>query len=151
MYFIAHRGNISGPSPRLENSPEHIDNALSNGYDVEIDLRGSFANGFYLGHDHKQYEISIDWLFQRAHKLWIHAKDIESVSSLIGQSDIFNIFWHQEDDYTITSKGFIWTYPGKVLSPSSICVMPEEVQEIYDIEQLKNCAGICSDFIGEYK
>ena len=23
-------------------------------------------------------------------------------------------FWHQEDDYTITSKGIIWAYPGKV-------------------------------------
>jgi len=151
MYFIAHRGNISGPSPELENSPQHIDNAISSGYDVEIDLRGSFTEGFYLGHDCKQYEVSTDWLFQRASKLWIHAKDIESVSSLIGQSDIFNIFWHQEDDYTITSKGFIWTYPGKVLSPSSICVMPEEVPEIYETTQLTNCAGICSDFIGEYK
>jgi hypothetical protein len=25
-------------------------------------------------------------------------------------------FWHQEDDYTITSKGFIWVYPGKPLN-----------------------------------
>lgn len=151
MYLIAHRGNINGPNPKLENNPQYIDEALSAGFDVEIDLRGSLSRGFYLGHDDKEYKININWLFDRSHQLWIHAKDIEAVSSLIGQSQIFNIFWHQNDDYTITSKGFIWTYPGNVLSPSSICVMPEVVPGIYNKSQLLECAGICSDYIGEYR
>ena len=55
-------------------------------------------------------------------------------------------FWHQEDDYTITSRGFIWTYPGKKLFPNSICVLPEHAN-YKDI----NCKGICSDFIDKYK
>ena len=55
-------------------------------------------------------------------------------------------FWHQEDDYTITSKGYIWTYPGKKILPKSICVLPERVNY-----KKIDCLGICSDFIGKYK
>ena len=55
-------------------------------------------------------------------------------------------FWHQNDDYTITSKGFIWTYPGKKLLPQSICVLPEIVNY-----KTIDCLGICSDFILKYK
>jgi len=55
-------------------------------------------------------------------------------------------FWHQEDDYTITSEGYIWTYPGKKLFNKSICVLPET----HDYKNL-NCLGICSDFIEKYK
>ena len=55
-------------------------------------------------------------------------------------------FWHQEDDYTITSKGFIWTYPGKSLLTSSICVLPEK-----STYKKFECYGICSDYILKYK
>ena len=55
-------------------------------------------------------------------------------------------FWHQEDDYTITSKGIIWTYPGKLLLKNSICVLPELFNK-----QILNCLGICSDYIQNYK
>ena len=55
-------------------------------------------------------------------------------------------FWHQEDDYTITSKGYIWTYPSKKLLPNSICVLPEKASY-----KSFNCLGICSDFIEKYK
>ena len=55
-------------------------------------------------------------------------------------------FWHEEDDYTITSKGFIWTYPGKKLFSNSICVLPENANY-----KNINCKGICSDFIDKYK
>ena len=38
MKLISHRGNINGPNKTEENSPEHILNAINNGYDVEIDV-----------------------------------------------------------------------------------------------------------------
>ena len=50
-------------------------------------------------------------------------------------------FWHQEDDVTLTSKGYLWTYPNKQLTPKSIAVLPEGVIE-------EEIAGFCSDFIG---
>ena len=55
-------------------------------------------------------------------------------------------FWHQEDDFTLTSRGFIWTYPGKELTLKSICVLPESTDN-----EIGECFGICSDVIKKYK
>ena len=151
MKLIAHRGNIAGANPEMENNPLYIDKALEKGYDVEIDIRGSFYTKFYLGHDEQQYMVSPDWLFERVSKLWIHAKDIQALHSLTQQASNFNVFWHQEDFFTMTTKGFIWTYPGHTLTPESICVMPERFEGLYSKHELKNCAGICSDFVERYK
>ena len=38
MIFIAHRGNTKGPNKELENTPGYIDEALDNGFDVEVDI-----------------------------------------------------------------------------------------------------------------
>ena len=32
----------------------------------------------------------------------------------------------KEDDVTITSKGYLWTFPGKKIFKKSICVLPEK-------------------------
>lgn len=151
VILIAHRGNVSGPNPEMENNPLYIDRALEKGYDVEVDIRGSFYTKFYLGHDEQQYMVSPEWLFERAGKLWLHAKDIQALHSLTQQASNFNVFWHQKDFYTMTTKGFIWTYPGHTLTPESVCVMPERFEDLYTTEQLNNCAGICTDFVEKYK
>jgi hypothetical protein len=39
--------------------------------------------------------------------------------------NLLNYFFHQEDDITLTSKGYIWAYPGKQPIKNSIAVMPE--------------------------
>ena len=50
--IIAHRGNIGGSNPEVENSPEQIDKCISEGYDVEIDLRyDDLTKTLWLGHD----------------------------------------------------------------------------------------------------
>ncbi len=149
MILIAHRGNTSGPNPEKENNPQYVDKAIDSGYNVEIDLRGSIDNRLYLGHDMPQYEITPDWLFERSEYLWIHTKDIMSLHSLTNQTDRFNVFWHQHDDYTLTTKGFIWAYPGSILTPNTICVMPERAE--YSDTDLSDCLGICSDYINSYK
>jgi len=141
MYFISHRGNVSRIEKGNENKPEYIENALKLGFDVEVDVR--FHNGdFYLGHDVNQYKINQNFLLNK--KIWCHAKTPESIQALIKIQAHF--FWHQEDDYTLTSKGFLWTYPGKKLLPESICVLPEMTNY-----QNINCRGICSDIIEKYR
>ncbi len=141
MYLISHRGNINGIQKDNENKPEYINKALEKGYDVEIDVR--FSKGkFFLGHDYDQYEI--DHKFISNEKIWCHAKTSEALLALYETNAHY--FWHQEDDYTITSKGYIWTYPGKKLFSKSICVLPE----IANYKEI-NCMGICSDFIERYK
>jgi len=38
MYYISHRGNLSGSQPEFENKPAYIVEALNKGFDVEIDV-----------------------------------------------------------------------------------------------------------------
>tara|TARA_B110000967_G_scaffold118317_1_gene121124 strand:+ start:494 stop:922 length:429 start_codon:yes stop_codon:yes gene_type:complete len=141
MFYISHRGNISGQNKKEENKPEYINTALQNGYDVEIDVR--FKNTqFYLGHDFAEYKVDESFLLNK--KLWCHAKDIDALDNLRKINAHF--FWHQQDDITLTSKGYFWTYPGKLLTKNSICVLPEVGND-----KKIDCAGICSDFIKDYK
>lgn len=149
MKFIAHRGNINGPNPLKENSTQYIDEAITQGFDVEIDVRYE-DKVFYLGHDEPQYQTSLSWLVERKDNLWIHCKDLTSLNIFCSNPVDFNYFWHQEDDFTLTSKNYIWTYPGKECGPKSVLVMPEWNTDIDKLGSLKslNCEGICSDYIG---
>jgi hypothetical protein len=141
MKLISHRGNIKGSKPEYENSPNYISQALKLGYEVEVDVR--FHKGFfYLGHDKPQYRISSKFL--RNKKIWCHAKDINAFEKLKKIKSVY--FWHQKDDYTLTSNGYFWTYPGKKILKNSICVSIGKKKK----KNLK-CAGICSDYISIYK
>jgi len=148
MKYIAHRGNLDGPIPDSENNPEYLDYALYHGFDVELDLR--VINGlFYLGHDEPQYKIDLDWLEERQHKLWIHCKNTEALSKCVDAG--LHCFFHNTDDYTITSKGYVWAYPGKPrASEYCILVMPELS---HGTKFLKGYGyyGICSDYIEKVK
>jgi hypothetical protein len=146
MVLISHRGNINGRFESHENEPTYIDLAISKGYDVEVDVW--FVDGvLYLGHDKPQYGVDFRWIRDRLSNLWIHCKNIESLYYFKECSYDVNYFWHQEDDVTITSKGYFWTYPGKKLTNNSIAVMPE-IKEFIDIEI---SFGVCSDNIEKYK
>lgn len=152
MKLIAHRGNITGPNPEKENNPDYIDEAIGLGYDVEIDIRYvEWEQRLYLGHDESQYKVSMLWLFQRKDNLWIHCKDLSSLRLLSDCEIEYNYFWHQEDDFTLTSKKHIWTYPGKPYTSRSVIVMPESCNDLSLLSKMKDyeCFGICSDYVGE--
>ena len=138
MILIAHRGNLTGQNLDRENHPDYIDEAIACGYDVEVDVWSVFGT-FALGHNVPQYEIDIQFLKDRNLVLWCHAKNIQALSELIQYN--INYFWHQEDDVTLTSRGYLWTYPGKELTENSICVNPSP----NNIPT--GCAGICDDEI----
>lgn len=140
MIFISHRGNIEGPESKYENKPSYIFNALNMGFQVEVDVW--YDNGWWYGHDKPQYKANKKDFFL----FWCHAKNSEAFARMrLLKTDCF--FWHQEDDYTLTSNGYIWTYPGKTLVKGSIAVMPEVSYK----GNLKKCSGICSDNINFYK
>lgn len=146
MKLIAHRGLTKGPNSSLENHPKQIASALAQGYDCEVDfwvVEHSCHNRYYLGHDRPTYEI--DWDFIEQPGLWIHAKNLTALY-LLGADNKLNFFWHQEDDFTLTSQGHIWTYPGKNLTSSSVCVMPEWQDPKFE-NLNKSCFGVCSDYI----
>jgi hypothetical protein len=142
MIYIAHRGLMDGPSKELENRPDQIKKALNLGYDCEIDVR--YIDGeWFLGHDNPDYPIDFNFLQQD--RLWLHAKNLDALY-VLGADPKLNFFWHQEDDFTLTSQGYIWTYPNKPLTKNSICVMPEWNNDIS--KNFKpDCYGICSDWV----
>jgi hypothetical protein len=147
MIFISHRGNLIEKEPTTENTLEKIIYVLSKGYHVEIDI-WKVDGKFYLGHDNPAEEIQREFLLFNNKKLWCHAKNLNALESMLSLG-IINCFWHQNDDYTITSKGFIWTYPGKQLSNNSVVVLTKDTN--YSLEDLKKCYGICSDNIEDLK
>jgi hypothetical protein len=143
MILISHRGNLDSKNEELENDPTYIDNALNHGYNVEIDLWVN-SNVLYLGHDSGKYEVQLDWLTSRVNKLWIHCKNIQAVVYMNSKEE-FNYFWHEKDTLTLTSKKYIWAYPGTQPILNSIAVLPEAY---YD--DTTKCIGICSDEIVNY-
>lgn len=146
MKLISHRGNISGANIQLENSPAYIDAALAE-YDAEIDLR-VIDNQLYLGHDIPQYPITLRWLEERSEKLWIHCKNSAALQYCLQNN--LHCFWHNVDDYTITSNGYVWAYPGKEnVGDKCVLVMPElhwTPQQTIARAQY----GICSDYVQQF-
>ena len=141
MKLIAHRGLFNGPDKNLENKPEQIMLALQQGFECEIDV-WVVNSELWLGHDGPHYAIDRDFL--RTPRLWIHAKNLAALRFLLDTN--YNYFWHEEDSFTLTSTGIIWTYPGEELTTQSVAVMPE-----WNDPEFKNlnttCYGICSDFV----
>jgi len=149
MILIAHRGLFQGPDKQKENHPDQIALAIKKGYHVEIDVH-VVDRKLYLGHDEPTYPFGDDFLNNT--KLWIHCKNIEALYYLSTHISYKpNYFWHENDQYTLTSKKYIWTYPGKTLTDTSIMVMPEHVD--ISLENTKNvrCYGICSDYVERIK
>jgi hypothetical protein len=141
MILISHRGNINGES-KFENSPHHIDTALSLGYNVEIDVWDMSGN-LFLGHDYPQYNINLEYL--KNDSFWCHAKNLEALEVML-KNDI-RCFWHQEDDFTLTSDNHIWTYPLKDVTNKSIIVCKTLGESIK--YSTKDIYGVCSDYVSK--
>ena len=140
MKLISHRGNLTGKNSCLENHPASILKALSLGYDCEIDV-WRIGDKLYLGHDIPKQEIGYDFLCDE--RLWIHCKNYESLAYLSNRVPA-NVFFHNNDDYTLTSKGIIWAYPGKDAGEN--CVRVQLSVEPYP----GNIYGVCSDCVEMY-
>ena len=149
-HYIAHRGNLNGPNPDLENRPDYILKAIAAGFDVEIDVWFIYGD-WWLGHDEPSYAVDKEFLLNS--HLWIHAKHPQALSALIDlqkwtpRYSHLNFFSHNKDEAVLTSGGYVWTYPTKIPSMSSrtIIVMPEN--DYVEHQYLNRAAGICSDHI----
>lgn len=141
MILIAHRGNTEGANPESENKPDYISSALRAGFDVEVDV-WSVNGKFFLGHDKPKHEVS--WRFLKNPCLWCHAKNTDALSSMLSLG--IHCFWHQSDDYTLTSKGYVWIYPQKDLVKQGIIVC-----DSFDNTLIGSCTGVCSDNIKAYR
>lgn len=136
MIRIAHRGNTNGPSHK-ENEPGYIEDAISKGFDVEFDL-WRVEDSLWLGHDEPKYLITDSFLVDNSQRSWIHCKNLEALYYLNTKYPELNYFWHQEDDFTLTSQGYIWAYPGMQATDKTVVVSLNN-------ENVEGAYGICSD------
>jgi len=137
--------NIDGKNPSLENQPDYVEGALKMNYFVEVDVWYD-RNQWYLGHDEPTYRVDYSWMSKEL--LVLHCKNIEALEKLVEISNpLDNYFWHQDDDVTLTSFGWIWAYPNvEVNSSKAVAVLPE-----IEGTDVSGFGGICSDFIEEYR
>lgn len=147
MRWILHRGNNNGPNT-IENNPIKLLSLIENCYEIEIDLWYR-DNRFYLGHDFPEYEIEEEFLEQNG--LWIHCKDAKTLEYVNLNKRYLHYFYHTNEDYVLTSKGYIWCFVGKPALENSVVVMPEKALSYYTYEELisKNCI-VCSDYLEDY-
>ena len=141
--LISHRGNINGKQPDKENTVAYIEDALGKGYQCEIDVCKYDGEKFYLGHDEPKEAVSMKWL--RDQQLWCHAKSYSALEGMVAHG--IHCFFHHNDNYTLTSHGWIWAFPGQPVGAYTIAVHPERLTA----EQLTLCSGYCSDNIENYK
>lgn len=148
MKMIAHRGLTEGPDADLENRPEQILETLSKGLDCEVDV-WLIKGEWFLGHDRPDYKVSYEFIGQQG--LWLHCKNLDALLELNDAPFKYEYFWHQEDDFTLTSGNYIWTYPGKELTRNSIAVQPEARDDWW--QWTKNCkdiAGVCTKYVYQF-
>lgn len=140
MILIAHRGNINGSNPNFENDPRYLQEALAGGFHVEVDV-WSLNGMFMLGHDAPQYVVNSDFL--RDSRVWCHAKNELAMDDLWSLGAHY--FWHENDERTLTSQGWVWTHPrAKLTRLMSVQVdaelkLPERINEY--------ASAVCSDYV----
>ena len=143
MKLISHRGNTRGRIKQLENTLEYITQALENGFDVEIDI-WVIDGILFLGHDKPVNKVKLEWIIENSSKLWVHCKNTQSIEYFQTSDPSINYFWHEGDTLTLTSKNYIWAFPGKQPIKNSIAVMPD-----INNDPIDGCLGICSDYIAD--
>jgi hypothetical protein len=141
MKIISHRGNTIGPSNK-ENDIIQLDD-VSKHMVVEVDV-WLVEGVWFIGHDSP--ETPIPRAFLGNGNFILHAKNLEALNCLALSDSEPHYFWHQEDDYTLTSKNFIWTYPRKEVASNCIivCQSLEETKKYAD----SVAWGVCTDFAG---
>lgn len=143
MKFISHRGNINKNDNYDSQLKRVWDLMTKTSYDVEIDVRKTkYTNIIGLGHDKSQEFIAFHLLNIWKNRLWIHAKDIATFNFMMKHN--FNTFIHDFDDCALTTKGYLWIYPGVTIEgDKSIAVLPEEIKP----KNLEKAYAICTDDI----
>lgn len=146
--IISHRGNQTGRQESEENSPNYIREALRSGFYCEVDfwVQGSALK---LGHDKGQFLIDAFWISDFTNHLIFHCKNEEAIDFC----DRNNLHWfyHKNDEYTITSKGWVWGYPGSKPVTSKFVILDLDDHLTGNFGISKNVYAVCTDRPQEWK
>ncbi len=140
MIKIARRGNYAGRNKDRENTSTYIDEAISKGYDVMVDV-WLVGNRWYLGHHFPKEEIQLNFLERPA--IWTHAMDLKGYVSLFNNPKV-HTFWINNDDMTYTSKNIKWTRLSHTSHDGIIYIRHPNEALIRYTESTK-LLGICTD------
>lgn len=147
MLFISHRGNLNGPIPERENSPDYIDEANSAGFMAEVDIK-VIDDQVILGHGEQSYPVSWQWLSQRSERLLLHLKNREAVRVIPDYWSHFRYFCNEKDEFSFTSSGFIlcWSKHPNRYGWGSKYMLP--LIDLADIEQYDeiSAGAVISDY-----
>jgi hypothetical protein len=149
MKIISHRANLDGIDKERENNPLYIDDCITKGFDVEIDLRAKDDN-LFLGHDHAEYKINIEWLLERKENLWIHVKEYEALNMLMPFIDKLKYFCHENDKFTLLSNGYIWSHDLKN-KMNNKCIIPLLSKQQVEEYNQDGFYAVCTDYVYECK
>lgn len=141
MKWIAHRGNLTGPNPEMENNPSYIEVALQAGYDAEIDV-WLLSDGFYLGHDAPNYKTTRFFLQNK--RLWVHCKNIAAFIELSNYQNV-NCFYQTEEEMVMTSRGYLWAH-SKCNAWNNNTVVTKLDSRAWQAPQ--HAYAVCSDYVG---
>ena len=146
MRLIAHRGNLLGPRKEKENNPIYVLSALNKSFECEVDLR--VMNGkLYLGHDGPDYLVPESFLLDWRSALWIHCKNLPAFEWVLSNKDV-NGFWHEQDQFALTTKFHIWTAHRENTTARTVLVdnSPDAISRTP-----KDLEGLCGDYVGVAK
>ena len=150
MKIISHRANKNGPNKDLENTTAAILERIDEGFDVEVDL-WRIEKNFFLGHDKPEYEVKLSWINKFSKHLWLHCKNRDALEYLYSNDNKnLNYFFHDNDDYTIRSKGIVWCYPGSSTVKNSVYLFPEKFP-INMSEIIEHNLYLCTDYPLRYQ
>ena len=142
MLLISNKGNIEGENIDLENTPDYIESAINQGYNVKIDLKYE-KDKLYLGENTSDVEVEWSWLLKWSDYLWINCRDTKTLSFFLENGKSFNFFYNVLDTVSMTSKGFAWSvenpYPKGTI--------------VYDIDNDLNpidVLGVCSNWVSKW-
>lgn len=144
--LISHRGNLNGVNPDRENSPSYIQEAITAGYDVEIDVHW-WDSGIWLGHDKPDWMVPLLFLENIKDRVWIHCKNFQAFSYLLNTG--FRIFFHENERYAMISNGLIWAHDLDMINEK--CIIPLlSKEQLLGWEETK-VYGVCSDYVESFK
>ena len=142
MKIISHRAKFNGSS-LSENSVKAINKSLDIGYEVEVDVLGNKEGYLALGHDKPEEKISKTYLSNP--KIWVHAKNQYALEVLHG-TDI-NYFYHDNDSFTVTSKGFNWVHINSFSTINNAIYCAFTIEQLNKLQEIIKCPmGVCTDF-----
>lgn len=139
MIYIAHRGNITGPSSE-ENKIAYLEHAYNQGFGIEVDVQ-EYNGKLYFGHDEPQELFKYELVNKP--NVFVHLKDRES-ALILGNDTNLNMFSHDSDDYVFTSKGNIWGWH-KVLMEMPNAIYLNFDDPYYETKPY-NLYGYCGDY-----